>query len=234
MKITESQLRRVIQEELTQVLREASDLGPLGGEYGVPGGLTGPPFIEPEERQTFTGQGNFTYTKNDAGDWEFESPAGVKGIATQGSPAFQSIESEAGGQGSLYGQKGYAGYTAPTAATTPTPTPAAVTDAGGGLPERGFQDASVTLPMPGDGQTYSRRKAKKIARGRAYDLANPGADIDPDRRYPGANLGRAGRKEFRDTWKAARGERNPFAPRERAVDPAGIERAAQARTRDQE
>tara|TARA_R110002020_G_scaffold43304_1_gene126055 strand:- start:3681 stop:5177 length:1497 start_codon:yes stop_codon:yes gene_type:complete len=60
----------------------------------------------------FTGAGGYSYSMNEAGDYEFTGPDGKTGVAKQGTRAFESIASEAAGKGSLYGTQGYAGPSA--------------------------------------------------------------------------------------------------------------------------
>ena len=64
---------------------------------------------EVSREATFKGAGNYTYAKTADGDWFFTGPDGKTGVAKKGTPAFESIASEAAGKGSLWGTEGHAG-----------------------------------------------------------------------------------------------------------------------------
>ena len=88
MKITKTQLRNIVQEELTGLLKEvltlneftSSDL--VGQEVDIGAGYT------------FAGAGGYIYTLTDTGDWAYEGPDGQTGTAKRGSAAHASIEAE--------------------------------------------------------------------------------------------------------------------------------------------
>lgn len=132
MKISKNELRRLIAEELQSTLNEMSMMSP----------------------ETFEGRGGYTYTARDDGGFDFVDKDGRTGTAEAGSKAAQSIASEIGGTGSLYGQKGFAGYKAPP--TTPLVLAPGVTSGLDIPPEtpRIAANPAMTLDPPTAGDYY--------------------------------------------------------------------------------
>lgn len=90
---------RLTEEQDAQFLKDLEDLPEPTEQAKV------------SREDTFKGAGNYTYAKTADGDWFFTSPSGKTGVAKKGTPAFESIASEAAGKGSLWGREGYAGPT---------------------------------------------------------------------------------------------------------------------------
>jgi len=83
MKITKTQLRNIVQEELTGLLKEAMTLNEL-----MPGAPAD------DSWRDFQGSGGYDYTLLDSGDYIWYGPGGTTGIARTGSPEHASIAAE--------------------------------------------------------------------------------------------------------------------------------------------